>query len=100
MIYYLNSVGTTHIKIGYTKKSPSNRLKELQTGSSFSLQLLASERGDMTYEKLLHKKFNGTHILLEWFDVSDELLSHINNISDYYVECDGKGIQMYSKMKQ
>lgn len=100
MIYYINPIGTKHIKIGYTKKSPKSRMRELQTGSSFPLQLLGFEDGDTSKEKELHKRFADTHILLEWFDFSEDLINHINNISNYYVDVVNNKIQIYKKMKQ
>lgn len=62
-------------KIGTTKSSPQKRLKSLQTGSPFKLQLL-TEYTSTHYkkiEKMLHKRFAEfrTRDKGEWFHLKE-----------------------------
>jgi len=86
VIHYISD--GVNIKIGYSH-NPNKRLKQLQTSNHNRLTILATESGYIDEEKSRHCKFikdriNQSH---EWFRPSDELLSYINNISRYYIEC-------------
>ena len=68
-LYIIQSDISGAIKIGRSK-NPEKRLKQLQTGSPYKLQLLtvAKEKGDR--EKPLHRKFKPYKQACkgEWFD--------------------------------
>jgi hypothetical protein len=54
------------IKIGVAQ-NPMNRLRSLQTGHPFELQLLGTIPGNATDEKRLHHRFSKYHLRGEWF---------------------------------
>lgn len=65
-----------HIKIGYTKRDPIARLRQLQTGSSDRLKLVwLCPSGTMVEEKALHRHFADLRLSGEWFlpEVIDRL---------------------------
>ena len=78
MVYFISD--GEYIKIGYTKRKPDNRLKQLNTGNNKKLYLLGYIQGDKKKEKELHLKFNKYRIRQngEWFLPSDELIEYIN----------------------
>jgi hypothetical protein len=42
VVYFIKVVGTSHFKIGYTKKGAKSRLPALQTGCPYDLELFKS----------------------------------------------------------
>lgn len=78
MVYFITD--GEYIKIGYTKRKPDNRLKQLNTGNNKKLYLLGYIQGDKKKEKELHLKFNKYRIRQngEWFLSSDSLIDFIN----------------------
>lgn len=73
MIYGIVTADNSHIKIG-TTASPTQRLKELQTGSHAKLKLIAVLQGDYTEERKLHQEFEKYKVAREWF-VNNTLIS-------------------------
>jgi hypothetical protein len=57
----------THVKIGFTRGDPRQRLKDLQTGCPFRLSLLGSVPGCMTMEAELHGVLDEYRVSGEWF---------------------------------
>lgn len=96
MIYFILNRENSHIKIGYSN-NPMKRLKALQTGNSFELEILTIIDGDISMEKMLHKKFNNFKIKNEWFTYSEEIKEFIffinylyfveNKIKKFYIIC-------------
>lgn len=76
-VYFIRCTGTGNVKIGYTDKNPLIRLGELQTGTSYKLELFkflpTCDRSD---EKWLHELFKKDHIRGEWF--TNEVLYEIS----------------------
>jgi hypothetical protein len=68
-IYVLQAVGTDKYKIGFTTRNPDSRLKELQTGCPFPLQLNHVWKGSLQEELELHKALQPFRLEGEWFDL-------------------------------
>ena len=73
-----------NIKIGFTSKSPKQRLKQLNTGSDKQLFLLGYMSATQSKEKELHSQFEYLKIRSngEWFQVDDKLLDYINEVNE------------------
>lgn len=89
--YLIRAGNTNFYKIGYTKKDPTKRLKELQTGNAEALELvfnLNNEWGKIL-EQTLHRSFKtrrckieSSHIgeeetYTEWFEFEPEFISEV-----------------------
>lgn len=75
-IYLISSEyeNVTFYKIGWTKRDPSKRLKELSTGNSQNLQIqkiYVSKYGPRI-EANLHRIFSNKRCNGEWFKLSEE----------------------------
>jgi YspA, cpYpsA-related SLOG family/Meiotically up-regulated gene 113 len=66
MIYFIRSITTQHIKIGYSKK-PMKRLTGLQSSNADRLELLGQLHGDPPDEADLHQRFREHRLHGEWF---------------------------------
>jgi hypothetical protein len=75
-IYFIEAVGLSRIKIGFSKK-PIERLKQLQTGSPIELSLIATIPGALELEKELHDRFKASLSSREWFHLTSELKNFI-----------------------
>lgn len=75
MIYFLQERATCAIKIGFTDDHPDIRRKQLQTGNSDELVLLAAIDGDKDDETEFHQRFKAAHIRGEWFRPEPELIA-------------------------
>lgn len=84
MIYAIRAVGTNFIKIGYTSKSPLERVRELQTGCPLDLELVACCQGKKTMETWLHWRLlkAKAHHRGEWFTDCDEMRKIVAEIKD------------------
>lgn len=78
-IYYIGCAETQRVKIGFTTRSLSKRLRALQTGSPTKLGVLAWHKGTMEDEQRLHERFADERLHGEWFDMSGRLLEHLMN---------------------
>jgi hypothetical protein len=60
-------------KIGVTRKTVEERLKELQTGSSNELYIRSYFQSTSPYklEKMLHRKFAKNNKINEWFTLTE-----------------------------
>lgn len=102
-VYFIYSKNDNKCKIGFTKRHPSKRLKQLNTGNSSSLLLLGYMEGNMTIEKNIRNQFHYLKENLEWVKVDENLLSFINEntITDTYCGFDNKNVlQVYQKIKK
>lgn len=73
-IYLAVAEGTTKYKIGFTTKSPNERLVALQTGNSEKLILVKqfATKHSFRLENYLHRKFQSKKVLGEWFDLTED----------------------------
>lgn len=76
-VYFIESVGVGHIKIGWTSGNPEQRLKALQTGSGCRLELIGSIAGEQHLETKLHQYFGHLRHNGEWFHGTNELREYI-----------------------
>lgn len=66
-VYVIAQVGTSRVKIGYTRNVAS-RLKTLQTSNPYKLEVLWQTAGDMRLEETLHRRFAKHRTQGEWFE--------------------------------
>lgn len=61
-------------KIGYTRKSIEQRIKQMKTGNSHDLNLVTyfESKWGTKIEARLHRKFRNKKISGEWFELTDE----------------------------
>lgn len=86
MVYFLRDETTRRIKIGYTAGNGESRLKDLQTGSSGVLTLLAEMPGEKCDEKALHTRFAEHRVQGEWFAPVPEILLLIEETKNARLE--------------
>ena len=79
-IYFVEAVGTGLVKIGFTNRWVSQRLRELQTTSPHYLRLLHSIDGTAGDERNLHVRFAKCHHRGEWFRLGDEIMEFLNMV--------------------
>ena len=67
-VYAIREKETGRIKIGISR-DPESRLKQLQTGNSQQLELIAYRKAENRYkdEARLHRMFSDYHVRGEWF---------------------------------
>lgn len=74
MIYVLRTRSAPFLKIGFTDNSISDRIKSIQTGCPFSLDLIHVEQGDLASEKEIHKRLARHKVNGEWFELCEKTL--------------------------
>lgn len=79
-IYLIQAVGTSLVKIGFTKGDIDRRLRQLQGGSPLPLVAVASFRGAMSEERGLHRRFADFNVHDEWFQMTGDLLDYVNEL--------------------
>lgn len=79
-VYFIESPDLGLVKIGVST-DPCDRLKSLQTAHPRKLYLRAVIPGDSEVERSIHKKFSHLQEMNEWFRMTDEILSFVENIS-------------------
>lgn len=88
LILEINADGSVErYKIGISKSNPEKRLKQLSTGNSNTMKLLAIYESEYykKIEQVLHKKFknNQTESNNEWFNLTnDEVILFVKNCID------------------
>lgn len=71
-IYAIKALGTKYVKIGSAVDPMGQRLKQLQTGTPFELELAAWIPVDaelLRVEKALHRALTPAHFRGEWFEI-------------------------------
>ena len=93
-VYFIICADLPRCKIGFTKGGVHKRLKNLQTGSSSELIMLAAHPGTPKTERLLHERFAEHSIHGEWFELTDEIRAYMINtlwaMSEIAVKMGGK----------
>jgi hypothetical protein len=61
-------------KIGYTRKSIEQRIKQMQTGNSKSFNLVSAfeSKWGTRIESHLHRRYKNKKVSGEWFELSEE----------------------------
>jgi hypothetical protein len=65
-IYFVRS--QSYVKIGFTARPISVRLRELQSASPHAMELLGSVKGDRLAEEALHRLLHHAHVRGEWYE--------------------------------
>lgn len=79
-VYFILDRELDRVKIGYTRKDPNKRLKQLQTGSSSKLELLYYvEANGFNTERHLHRLFDADRCCGEFFNYSYHIKHWIMN---------------------
>ena len=76
VVYFLKA--GPFIKIGKATYSPALRVRELQTGCPYPIEVLNFVPGDIAMERKFHKRFAHCRAHGEWFHASASLLSFID----------------------
>lgn len=66
-VYLISAKGTGTVKIGFSRKYPTARQRNLQTANPHELQLLALVQGTRRDEQKYHERFSAFRIRGEWF---------------------------------
>jgi hypothetical protein len=77
-IYFIKAE-SGHVKIGITGCDVERRMYALQTGNPYKLSILKIIKGNRGQEALIHQKFKHLRCRREWFVLSNELESFIEN---------------------
>lgn len=76
-VYFVQAGESGPIKIGFTEKSLSNRIRSLQTGCPEVIRVLGTISGQRETELKLHSRFKQHRKQGEWFDPHPEILEYI-----------------------
>ncbi len=75
-VYLISSgeQGEKKYKIGFTKNSVENRIKQLKTGNhnQFTIEKVFETKWGTKIESILHRNYQSNRISGEWFELSDK----------------------------
>ena len=77
MIYFIQCGKNGPIKIGQTDNNVQDRVKQLQTGCPYELNVLWIYHGDEYTESSIHEIFQHERMNGEWFHPSEKLFKFI-----------------------
>ncbi len=80
IVYFIEDVSASEVKIGYTANWPGYRLMNLGCERGAELRVVGLMPGMMRDEKALHRLFHGDRIKGEWFRKSEALWTYIRAI--------------------
>jgi hypothetical protein len=82
VVYFIGAIGCSRIKIGWTSRDPTERLRQLQVASPFPLELLGCHPGTLQDEKDCHSAFAEARVMAnsEWFHAVPALLELIASL--------------------
>jgi hypothetical protein len=72
----------THVKVGFTRKNPYSRMRDLQTGCPFKIRMLGFVFGNLEFEAELHDVFREERAEGEWFAFGEYVEKNIRRILD------------------
>lgn len=75
MIYFIRA--KNHIKIGFTRSTVETRLRHIQLGNPYKLEVLGQITGGARMERRLHRKFKKYRAQAEWFRAAPELVKFV-----------------------
>jgi hypothetical protein len=81
-VYWIQEGADGPIKIGRTRDVWKRR-KELQTGNSRPLNVLATVTGDGQTERALHSTFAHLRLMGEWFRADSELVQYVATVREW-----------------
>lgn len=82
-VYLLANLDDGHYKIGITSGEVSKRVKDLQTGNSVPIDVIAIFESDFhsKIERTLHRKYDSKRLEGEWFMLEPE------DVTNFLTEC-------------
>lgn len=80
-VYFIRAAELGMVKIGWTNKSPLQRLAELATASPVELALVCAMHGSYKQEQELHATFAALRVRGEWFREEGALADFILSVS-------------------
>lgn len=80
MVYFILDRQRSAVKIDFSR-DPKQRLQNLQTSNPHPLELLATTPGGWELEQRLHQHYAPWRLSGEWFELTDELQAHINELA-------------------
>lgn len=85
-VYLIQIEGRDYYKIGYTNKTPYDRLGNLQQSTPDKLFLVDyfKTKHKMKLEKMMHEKFKEKRIVKEWFGLSQEDIGSFKNYCENF----------------
>lgn len=83
MVYLIVNKVENFCKIGFSN-NPDARLKQLQTGNPYPLELISTIEGSIIDEKNLHNKFAHLSIQGEWFEYNEEIKTYFGVNEDVF----------------
>ena len=88
LVYLIGELdnGGNRYKIGSTRgKTVTNRLKQLQTGSSNELYVKEAYKTDHPFklEKMLHNRFKSSSLIGEWFELNKRDVEDFRGICEH-----------------
>ena len=82
-VYFIQAVSGGPVKIGYTAKDISHRLKELQAANPLPLRVVALMRHvPANVEKILHYQFREHRLHREWFEWCPEIECFVKELRE------------------
>ena len=99
-IYAITAVGTKYVKIGSAMRSIERRMKLLQTGIPFQLELavwIAVKEDLLRVEKALHRTLAPAHFRGEWFELELNTLDLKRLVRQAVAEVQRQGPQQEKK---
>jgi len=83
IIYVLRAPPVMAVKIGFTRAAElAHRLKGLQTGNPYPLQIVTQARGLPAQEREIHKTLRLSRLTGEWFEWTPEVERFVEKFSD------------------
>ncbi len=78
-LYLIHCVGFPYYKIGVTTREPQSRVRALQTGMPFELELEYAVQVPDIYreEEMLHDAYKDNHVRGEWFNLTPAELEYL-----------------------
>lgn len=71
-IYFIGNVTEGYLKIGFSN-TPEERLRAIQTGCPFKINLYYKHEAPISVETLLHKRYKNLNSYGEWFHFEGQL---------------------------
>lgn len=73
-------------KIGWTKRTPEDRIKEMTTGNASNMMIVDSYKSKWgtKIEKHLHRLFYNKRVSGEWFDLDKSDVEEFKNLCDKF----------------
>lgn len=87
-VYVLRAKGTNFYKIGRTEQSIENRVRSLQTGCPYKIEILhrIETNYPLNMERAFHDYLDGCQTVGEWFDIDEDILGNMLYMSRSVLE--------------